>query len=41
MKRAGEPEIKLDGLINKIKSEGIEEANKIVLFPNVSIGDAP
>ena len=28
MKRAGEPEIKLDGLINKIKSEGIEEANR-------------
>ncbi len=28
MKRADEPEIKLDGLINKIKSEGIEEANR-------------
>lgn len=44
-----EPDIEYDYLIQimdavrgaEVKVEGTEEINKIVLFPNVSIGDAP
>ncbi|MEN8263898.1 MAG: biopolymer transporter ExbD [Nitrospirota bacterium] len=44
-----EPQIEYDYLIQimdavrgtKVKAEGSEEARKMVLFPNISIGDAP
>ena len=44
-----EPDIKYDHLIEimdavrgaDVRAEGSEEVNKIVLFPKVSIGDAP
>jgi len=44
-----EPEIEYDYLIQimdavrgaEVQAEGSEEVEKIVLFPNISIGDAP